>query len=173
MADTPELLTLKANRDQSNWIELAARRGLLALLALVAILALLDVFGQLSHTDRAAGTAATLEVRAPTELRGGLFYQGRFRIRAERDVEKATLVLSKGWLEGMSVNTVEPAPVGEASRDGRLALDFGHVGAGDAITVYMQFQVNPTTVGRRSQDVELYDDAVLLASIDRTVTVFP
>ena len=34
-------------------------------------------------------------------------------------------------------------------------------------------QVNPTNVGRRSQDVELYDDTELLAKVDRTVTVFP
>jgi hypothetical protein len=39
--------------------------------------------------------------------------------------------------------------------------------------LYMQFQVNPTNVGRRSADVGLYDGDELLASVDRTVTVFP
>jgi hypothetical protein len=37
----------------------------------------------------------------------------------------------------------------------------------------MQFQVNPTNVGRRSQDVALYDDTTSLAQVDRTVTIFP
>ena len=37
----------------------------------------------------------------------------------------------------------------------------------------MQFQVNPTNVGRRSADVALYDGEELLAGVDRTVTVFP
>jgi hypothetical protein len=37
----------------------------------------------------------------------------------------------------------------------------------------MQFQVNPTNVGRRSQDVELYDDTTVLARVDRTVTIYP
>ncbi len=63
--------------------------------------------------------------------------------------------------------------MGEASRDGKLTLDFGHVGAGHKLVVYLQFQVNPTNVGRRSQDAALYDDTTLLATANRTVTVFP
>jgi hypothetical protein len=73
----------------------------------------------------------------------------------------------------MHINTIEPSPVGEASRDGKLALDFGHVAAGDSITVYLQFQVNPNNLGRRSQDVHLYDDTELLATAERTVMVWP
>jgi hypothetical protein len=37
----------------------------------------------------------------------------------------------------------------------------------------MQFQVNPTNVGRRSQDVALYDGTQLITTIHRQVTVFP
>ena len=37
----------------------------------------------------------------------------------------------------------------------------------------MQFQVNPTTVGRRSQDVELYDGERKLLNIHRTITIWP
>ena len=37
----------------------------------------------------------------------------------------------------------------------------------------LQFQVNPTTVGRRSQAVELYDGSRLVARVNRTVTVYP
>jgi hypothetical protein len=37
----------------------------------------------------------------------------------------------------------------------------------------MQLQVNPTNVGRRSQDVALYDGGRLLTRIDRTITIFP
>jgi hypothetical protein len=52
-------------------------------------------------------------------------------------------------------------------------MDYGHLGAGHKLVVYLQFQVNPTNVGRRSQDVELYDDTELLTKVDRTITVFP
>lgn len=73
----------------------------------------------------------------------------------------------------MHINTIEPAPTEEASRDGDLALSYGPLAAGDAFVVYTQFQVNPTNVGRRSADVELYDGDVLLARVGRTITVFP
>jgi hypothetical protein len=73
----------------------------------------------------------------------------------------------------MHVNTIEPAPVEELGRDGRLALSFGPVAAGETATVYLQLQVNPTNVGRRSQDVELRDGDRLLARVDRDVTILP
>ena len=110
---------------------------------------------------------------APTALRGGLYYEGRFTIDAQREIEKAVLVFDGGWTEQTQINTIEPAPIGESSRDGRLALDFGHVPAGQKLVAWMQFQVNPTNVGRKSQDVELYDDTTLLTRVDRTVTIYP
>ena len=38
-----------------------------------------------------------------------------FHITAQRDLKKAILVLSPGWLEGMTVNTIESAPTNEGS----------------------------------------------------------
>jgi hypothetical protein len=65
--------------------------------------------------------------------------------------------------------------VSETSRDrGRLAFTLGPIAAGHSFTLYMQFQVNPTTVTwRRPQDVQLDDGNVVLASVPRTVTVYP
>jgi hypothetical protein len=173
VAALPAGLTRADNVDADPRAELVARRVLIALIVLLAVLALANVFGQDETTSRAVAAGASLEVSAPERLRGGLFFQGRFTIGADRQLENATLVLDRGWLEGMHINTIEPAPVGESSRDGKLALDFGRVPAGDFLVAYLQFQVNPTNVGRRSQDVELYDDDRLLASVDRTVTVLP
>jgi hypothetical protein len=45
--------------------------------------------------------------------------------------------------------------------------------AGRMLTVYFQFQVDPTTVGRRRQDVVLRDGTRELTAVRRTVTVFP
>jgi hypothetical protein len=39
--------------------------------------------------------------------------------------------------------------------------------------LYLQFQINPTNVGRRSQTVWLYDGARLLLTVPRTITVYP
>jgi hypothetical protein len=73
----------------------------------------------------------------------------------------------------MTINTIEPSPIGEASRDGKLALDLGHIPRGQSYLLFMQLQVNPTNVGRRSQNVELFDGDRHLLTIDRTVTIFP
>ncbi len=173
MDDAPQFLTLREHRDADHRTELVARRVVLGLLTALALVALLGLLGQSPARSKGSGDAATLEVSAPNRLRGGLFYQARFTMRAHEEVEKATLVLDRGWLEGMHINTIEPSPVGEASRQGRLALDFGRVAAGDFVVAYLQFQVNPTTIGRRSQDVELHDDEAPLAAVDRTVTIFP
>jgi hypothetical protein len=173
VADTPQFLTLADNRDRTERLELVFRRGFFALLLLVLIAALLNVFGQRPTTSQAATSVAELEVFAPEALRGGLYYQGRITVEAREEIEKATLVFDSGWTEQMQINTIEPSPVGESSRDGRLTLDMGHLAGGRKLVLWLQFQVNPTNVGRRSQDVALYDDTTLLAEVNRTVTIFP
>ena len=37
----------------------------------------------------------------------------------------------------------------------------------------MQFQVNPTNVGRRPQNVQPYDGETLLTTLHRRVTIYP
>ena len=173
VADLPQHLTLANNRDRSERLELFMRRLFFGLIALILVLGLLNVFGQRPTTSFAAAPAADLEVFAPKALRGGLYYEGRITVEANQDIDKVALVFDGGWTEQMQINTIEPSPVGESSRNGRLALDMGHLGSGQKLVVWLQFQVNPTNVGRRSQDVELYDDTDLLAKVDRTVTVYP
>ncbi len=174
VADLPQELASErhlnlAGRERGPW----QRRLLLALLALPLLLALLNVFGQRPETSRASTPVASLKVYAPTHLRSGLFFEARFTIEAERELRNATLVLDPGWLEGMTLNTVEPSPIGEASRNGDLALELGHIPAGDRHLFFLQFQVNPTNLGRRSQRVDLYDGNRLLATLDRTLAVWP
>jgi hypothetical protein len=174
MARIPDTLVLKRHRDLEGkehqaWV----RRGLLALVAAVPVLALLNVFGQRPHSETARASAAALELYAPSHLRGGLIWEARFTIFAHRELKKATLELDRGWMEGMTINTIEPSPVGEGSHDGKLVLELGHVPAGQKYALYMQFQVNPTNVGRRGQDVRLYDGRRLIATLDRKVSVFP
>ena len=73
----------------------------------------------------------------------------------------------------MTMNTIEPSPIAEGSRDGKLVLELGHVQKGSRYILFIQLQVNPTNVGRRSQDVAFYDGETLLSTIDRTITIFP
>jgi hypothetical protein len=144
-------------RSHQPWI----RRAFLTLLFAVIVLALLNVFGQRSDTSRAAGAGATLEVRGPTKVRGGLLFQERVTIRAHRDIEHPRIVLGTGWVDGLQVNTIEPSPQSESSRDGRLVLS------------YDKLQVNPTHVGTTDMSVEFDDATVPVTSMSRQLTSFP
>ena len=112
-------------------------------------------------------------MQSPQTLRGGLIYQSRFTVTARRALRHPTLVLANGWFESMSVNSIVPQPSGQASRDGDVRLSYPRMRAGDSLTVWIYFQVNPTNVGSRSQDVELDDGAARLAGIERDVRVWP
>ena len=174
MAAIPDGIVLKRHRDLEGrrnhaWV----RRTLIVLVGLVPLLALFNLFGQRPHLANAQSAKADLELYAPGHLRGGLLWEARFTITAHRDLKDARLELDKGWLEGMTANTIEPSPVGEGSHDGKLVLDLGHVPAGQRYILFMQFQVNPTNVGRRPQNVRLYDGDSFLTTINRRVTIFP
>jgi hypothetical protein len=149
------------------------RRGLLALVAVFVLLALLNVFGQRASTARAESGAASLDVRSPSAVRGGLLWQARFTVVARQEVKNAMLVLSQGWLDGNTINTIEPSPLGEGSRNGSLTIQLGHIPQGERYVLYIQFQTNPTNFGRRDADVQLQDDGQRLLSLHRTLTVFP
>ena len=154
----PQGLTLKHDRDLVDRERRPiVRRVLVGLLAAILVLGLFSVFGQQVDVSSAETSAARLEVSAPTKVRGGIFFQARFRVQAIEELESATLVLDSDWLEDITLNTVEPSPVGEASRNGRIALELGRIPAGDEHRLYLHFQVNPTALGTRSHDVDLYD----------------
>src|SRR5437870_3189213 len=175
MPPVPDTLVLKRHRDLEgpHRYSIWTRRTFIGLVTLIAALGLANLFGQRPSTTTARAGAATLRLYAPAHLRGGLLFSARFHVYAHRNLKKATLVLDPGWAEGMSINTIEPSPIGEASKDGKLSFDLGHIPAGSSYILWMQFQVNPTNVGRRSQDVELDDGNQRIARIDRVITIFP
>ena len=148
------------------------RAGVLLLVALLAA-GLANVFGQRPGSSSGAVPAASLKVYAPSRVRSGLYYEARFHVFAKRELKDARLLLDSGWGEGMTINTIEPSPVGEASVNGKISLDLGHVPEGQSYLLFVQLQVNPTNVGRRSQDVALYDGDERLLTIERDITVFP
>ena len=173
MADVPDGLTLRVHRDRHGRRELLWRRVGVTTVAALLLAGAANAFGQRPEKTAAAGPAAQLSVHAPERVRGGLYYEARFHIRANDDLRNATLVLDTGWIEGITINTVEPSPIGAGSRDGRLVFELGHVPAGEEHLFFLQLQVNPTNVGHRDQDVELYDEDELVVHIDRTITIFP
>jgi hypothetical protein len=175
MADVPDSIVLKRDRDlEGRRNDIWVRRGLMGLIAAVPVVALFNVFGQRPDTHMLVGPAASLKIYAPSHLRGGLLYEARFHITARRDIKDAYLVLGPGWAEGMSINTIEPSPVSEASNSGRLSLELGHIGPGKSFILFMQFQANPTNVAfGRKQTVWLNDGKDRLLTFSRDLTIFP
>jgi hypothetical protein len=174
VAAVPDGIDLGRHRDLDGrewhpWV----RRALLGLLLVFLLLALLNLFGQRPSGAEASNAEATLKVYSPTKVRSGLFFEGRFTVEAKKELKQATLALSQGWFEGITVNTIEPGPISEASRNGTPTFELGHIPAGERHVLYIQFQVNPTNVGRRSIDVELYDGERKLLGIHRTLTIWP
>jgi hypothetical protein len=176
VADVPDTLVLKRHRDLEGMSRSAiwVRRVILLVITAVLCLALADWFGQRPSTQTGTAAAATLDLYAPTHLRGGDLFSARFHIHAHQDLKNATLVLDPGWAEGMSINTIEPAPLGEGSRNGRIVLQLGHVPKGRSYILFMQFQVNPTNVAwHRPVNVDLDDGPAHILTLQRRLTVFP
>jgi hypothetical protein len=152
---------------------LRVRRVVMGLLALVPVVALTGAIGQRAATTSAAGPQASIAVRAPKTVRGGLFFQSRVTIAVTGRIQHPRLVLDPGWLEGMQINSIEPATQSESSRDGRVVLAYSTFKPGEHVVLWLQFQVNPTNVGHRSYGIELDDDTRRVARVDRTLTVLP
>ena len=172
-ARPPQCISLEFHRDNDHLAERVIRWIVIAALLVITLAALANVFGQHHTLLVARSEAATLRASAPGALRSGLLYQGRFEVEAHERLRRPTLVLAPGWWDAMSVNSIEPEPTSSSSRNGTVSLEYGALEAGSTLTVYVYLQVNPTTAGRRDQSVELRDGGRALASIDRTVNVFP
>ena len=57
--------------------------------------------------------------------------------------------------------------------DGNLAFDLGHLPAGSKHVLYLDYQVNPTTVGSRTLRLELQDGETPVTSLERTLRILP
>jgi hypothetical protein len=177
MAGTaPDYIEVGRHRDfEGRTLERALPKVLFGLVAIVPLLAILNVFGQAPTVKKVANPngMATLELSAPTSVRGGLLFQARFDIHANKEIKDAVLVLDSGWLESMTLNTAEPAPANETSSNRSLAFDLGNIPAGKTWREFLQFQSNPVNLGSQSQGVTLYDGNVPLLRLNRSLMVWP
>jgi hypothetical protein len=149
------------------------RRAILAVFAVMVVAVLAGAIGQVPVRSTAVAPAARLVVSAPDRLRGGLLFQSRIDVHAHARIAHAHLTLGPGWFEGMQVNTIEPQPSEESGSGDQVTLEFGAIEPGKTLTVWMQFQVDPTNVGRRDAGVRLLDGTRTLATISHTFTILP
>jgi hypothetical protein len=170
----PDGLTVSRNRDlRGRARHPQYRRGLLCLIAVFPVLALLNVFGQRPTVTTAHAASADLQVTAPARLRSGLIFQVRVEVLAHQAISSPQLIFSQGWWESMSENSIEPSPTDETSSNGRVVFTYNKLAAGHTLIVWLYFQVNPTNVGKRSEDVELNDGSNPITSVHRSLTIFP
>ena len=148
------------------------RRAFVGLLVLISGLGLANAFGQRPSTSNASTGAADVEVYAPARVRAGLYHGALHDRRAPSSGARPSCSTQAGRKASPSTRW-STSPIGEASEDGKLVFELGHVPAGEKYVLFIHSQVNPTNVGRRSQDVELRDGDTTLAHIDRTITIFP
>lgn len=168
------VLSRRSGAERLDRIGLAIRRGAVCVLLAVVVVALCNVFGQRSSTATASSDSATLSVRVPQAVRPGLLYQGRISITARVPLPKLELALSHDWIDGLTMNTNEPSASTETSGPGgSLVFDLGSLQAGHTYVDYFEYQVNPTSFGRRDLQVTVISAGATVASLNRGMTIFP
>ena len=174
MANVPETLGRKehvelAGHDVEGW----ARRVGLFLLLVFVVVGLANLFGQATGETTVENDSARLTVRAPGAVRHGLFYQVMFRIDAREELTAPAVVLDPGWFEGFTINAYQPEPVEWEHRNGRNVLVYGPIPAGGHLVARLQYQVNTTAYGRRTQNVVLEDSGTPILRLDHDAFVYP
>jgi hypothetical protein len=154
--------------------DLWARRIGMCVLAAVVVAALFNTVGQRAATEHAVDPLARIDLRAPATVRPGLLFQAKVTLSVTEVLPKAQLVLSRGWFDGLTLNTEEPAAASETSGpDGSVVLDIGTLRPGSPYVQYLEYQVNPTSLSRRTQTISLLSSDATVVTLHRTMTVVP
>jgi hypothetical protein len=170
-------LSLERHRDLQGrrwrvgvWLHRAVVVCLIAFVALAAT----NQFGQRPASHEAAAPAASLRVSTPQRLRGGLIYQTRIDVDARQSIVHPTIVLGGGWFDGMTLNSVQPGPASQSGSDGRVSFVYPRMDAGQTLTVWLEWSVNPTNLDwERDLPVTVTDGGRKLVSLSSSVTIFP
>jgi hypothetical protein len=149
------------------------RRAVISALSAIVVFALLNGFGQCTSLTVVRSPSATLTVDGPASVRGGLVFTSEIVVSATQPLANARIFLARGWFQGMSVNTIEPAPTAESSDGAWLIVRAGRIRTGHPYHLWLSLQTNPTNVGGHRQDVALYDGNVPVATARRSLFVFP
>lgn len=157
------------NRKYGTWW----RRVGVIVFAVIPIFGLLNFFGQRTQTTHANSAQASMLIKSPTHLRGGLMFDTEIVVTPHSDINDGQIYLNNGWFEDMTLNAVSPQPSNQNAQGNWQIWDFGPMQANQAFTVFISWQVNPTKLGSHPQAVELYDGSNQLMSVYRSYRVFP
>ena len=149
------------------------RRAVVLVMAAFCVLALFNVFGQVAHVDHADAAGAALTVESPERLRGGDIFTSVITLTAHQPIQDARVVLTPGWFSGFTLNAAAPQSNQESSTQDGSILDYGQLDAGATMPIWISWQVNPTTVGEKDQDVQIFDGPKEITAVHRSVYIFP
>lgn len=174
MAALPDYLERKTHVElYRRDVEPYFRRAILLLFVGVSAAGIANVFGQHTRVVSADSSAAKLTVEAPHAARAGLIYQVRFRIDAHSELAEPALVFDPGWFDGLTINTIEPDLVKWNEEDGRTVAELPAIQAGHHLVVRLQYQVNPTVIGHRPQNLVLEDGGAAIVTVHHGQLIFP
>jgi hypothetical protein len=166
---TAARLGFRGERDRALWF----RRAVVVALLAYVVLALSDFFGQKQTTSGTSAPAASIRITMPPRARSGLLYQARFVIRANRKIDELRLILGPGWFDGLTINNITPQPNAQTSHNGETLFGWNVLEPGKRYIVWIEYQANGTTTGKRSLNGEVDDGTTTLVRFHRAFTIFP
>ena len=155
------------------WHRHASPGSFFLLAAIVAVALSGLVGGQPSPLRVEDFGAARLEVKAPSVIRNGEFFETRIRVEAIRDVSDAVLAVSPSLWTDMTINTMLPAAAEESYKDGAYRFSYGELRAGETLVVKIDGQINPPLFAGTKGEIALFDGEQRLGSMPLEIKVLP
>lgn len=113
--------------------------------------------GRMPPPDRIDGPAAEMTISAPSIVRNGMFFEVTIDVSAKRDIADVVLAVEPGLWRRQTQNSMVPAAADETYGDGGFRYSYGPLGAGEALHLKADFQINPDLMWGTSGDVTLFD----------------
>ena len=159
----------------SGLVGVNGRRLVMLVFTVISAVGLLGLIGQRTSDSIASTPSVRMRLSAPEGVRGGLFFQSRAR-DPRADADRASAARARQRLDRGHAGQLDRA--GRRERDraatASVVLSYGALEAGDVLRVWLQFEVDPTSVGKRSYTIELDDeDRAAGPDSDRDLRVLP
>lgn len=122
---------------------------------------------------RAEANGVRLVVHSSEIIRNGEFFEMRVTVESEDALGELVIGIEDGLWEDMTVNTLIPGPVDEASNDGEFRLTFAELDANTPFLLKVDLQVNPDIVAGNDGAVTVYDGEEPMVTTDLSITVLP
>lgn len=119
------------------------------------------------------GSAARMSISAPAIVRNGIFFEVSIDVSAKRDIADVVLAVEPHLWRRQTQNSMIPAAANEAYGEGGFRYSYGPLGAGEALHVKADFQINPDLMWGTSGSIRLFDGTSELLRQPLELKVWP